>query len=370
MNSGVTDSHRTMREITNAMSSILYFIQFEGEDPGMFVGDKLPTLDTSIWWNGLSLVYEFFEKPTVPNKVLQKDTALAVSSVRSSLNQEVVRRLLNCSQNLEMDRKTDILSTFAQKLLNSGFSVASSRLILVHGCTRYVELVRKSKLPHSAPEYRPLHYDKNFNLYGRKLKKYLEKSNWYEPEIGHGTSWRSKLPTCWKGSKPLQQKLPGFKYSTVLQVQNTKGSRLVREIAKVEPRLAKLSGYHVKLIEKGGKPLSKCFSKDFSEARCNRIDCQPCLNPAKCGPTLCKVKNVVYQAVCSCCDARFKRGETQKHEGRYVGLTARTLYERANEHVNALKNFELDSFMWKHWALKHFDDDSPPNFWFEVLKCH
>ena len=47
----------------------------------------------------------------------------------------------------------------------------------------------------------------------------------------------------------------------------------MNEIVKLEPRLAKNSGYFVKIVEKSGKPLSKCFSKDFSDARCNSLDC-------------------------------------------------------------------------------------------------
>ena len=92
----------------------------------MFAGEKLPTLDTSIWWDGSRLVYEFFEKPTVPNRVLQRDTALAETSIRSSLNQEVFRRLINCSSELSLDRKQEFLSKFSPKLLNSGFSVNSA----------------------------------------------------------------------------------------------------------------------------------------------------------------------------------------------------------------------------------------------------
>ena len=45
---GLTDQQRTMRELVKAMSSLLDFIQLEGEVAEMF-GDRLPTLDTEIW---------------------------------------------------------------------------------------------------------------------------------------------------------------------------------------------------------------------------------------------------------------------------------------------------------------------------------
>ena len=48
------------------MSSLIDFIQFEGEVSEMF-GDRLPTLDTEMWvcdTTGL-IKYSFFEKPTL-----------------------------------------------------------------------------------------------------------------------------------------------------------------------------------------------------------------------------------------------------------------------------------------------------------------
>ena len=194
LNSDVSDSYRTMTELTKAMSSLISYIEFEGEEPGMFTDNKLPTLDTAIWWNGSCFLYEFWEKPTVPNRVLQKDTALAESSVRSSLTQEVVIRLLNCSKSLSVVRKQEFPSKFAQKLLNSGFSGTSAQLILVHGTACYVELLGNSMLPSSDPKFKPLHADKNFNMLGRKLKRFVEKSNWYNPYTNCRPNWRKNLP--------------------------------------------------------------------------------------------------------------------------------------------------------------------------------
>jgi len=247
LNSDVTDSSRTMTELTKAMSSLISYIEFEGEEPGMFPGNKLPTLDTAIWWNGSCFMYEFWEKPTVPNRVLQSDTALAESLIRSSLNQDVVRRLLHCHLDVPNVRKSEFLSVFAQKLVNSGFSVPSAQLILVHGVTKYTELVKNSKLPETHPKFKPIHFDRNFKLLERKLQKYLAKSCWYEQDNTKKCSWRSNLPEEWKGAKPIQQRMPGMTFSSLLQVQNSKNGRLIKSIAKIEPRLSKSTSYNIKL---------------------------------------------------------------------------------------------------------------------------
>ena len=107
-------------------------------------------------------MYDFYEKPTVPNRVIQKSTALSEQIIRSSVNQGVVRRLLNCSLDLPVSEKQKILSDYAQKLVNSGFSVKSCQLTLVHGVSKYLELVEKSNLPMDDKDFTLLYYGKDF----------------------------------------------------------------------------------------------------------------------------------------------------------------------------------------------------------------
>ena len=267
LESNESDQTRTTRELVRAMSSLVPFLQFEGEDHEMFEDRTLPTLDTSIWWTGSKIAYKFYEKPTCPNRVLQKDSALSQDCIKSSWTQEVVRRLLNCSLDLPISEKQEILSVFAQKMLNSGHSLASTQLVLVHGVSKFNEIVRNSLLPTSDPRYKPVHFDKKFKLYDRKLRKILSKSGWYSAEGGGKSNWRTSLPTEWRGSKPMQRKIPDLDYSTVMQVPSTADGRLLKGLARIEPRLAKISGYQCKLIEKGGMPLSRMFYKDFSSGK-------------------------------------------------------------------------------------------------------
>ena len=142
----------------------------------MFPNDRLPTLDTEIWLEGGYVRYAFYEKPQCPNKVLQRETALADSMIFASLNQEVVRRMLNCCDTTPLIERQHILSRFGQKLLNSGFSLSSAQVILVHGLTRYFELVRLSELNPNHKNFRPLHQDKSYNMLKRRLRKYTLKS--------------------------------------------------------------------------------------------------------------------------------------------------------------------------------------------------
>ena len=98
-NSGLSDQQRTTREFVLAMSSLVSFLTFEGEDHTMFLNSRLPTLDCEIWVDETSnmVKYSFFEKAMCPNRVVQKSTALSQNCIRASLCQDVVRRLKNCS---------------------------------------------------------------------------------------------------------------------------------------------------------------------------------------------------------------------------------------------------------------------------------
>lgn len=86
--------------------------------------------------------------------------------------QEVVLRLRNCSLNLNLVEKQKVLSKFSQKLLNSGFSLFSSQIILVHGVTRYLEMVKNSDLPPGHKNYKPIYWDKHFKRIKQKISKF------------------------------------------------------------------------------------------------------------------------------------------------------------------------------------------------------
>ena len=166
------DISRTTKIITAAMCSLTRFLVFTGEDCMMFEGRKLPTLDTSLWVEDNKVIkYIFYEKPTVGNRVLMKETALPLSSIRSSLLQETVRRLQNCSIDLDVKEKQVILSKFACKLINSGHSLKSTRIILVQGITKFLYKVELNSLdPHNI-RYKPLYLDKTYKEDERQVNK-------------------------------------------------------------------------------------------------------------------------------------------------------------------------------------------------------
>ena len=338
----VTGVQRTTREVTKAMCAMVDFLKFTGEDCSMFTDQTLPTLDTSLWIEGRQVKYKFFEKPTVGNQVLNRNTALPVASLRSSLLQETIRRLQNCSLDLDLGAKQEILSTYGLKLINSGHSIKSARILLVQGVVKYLWKLKLSQLPCDDPMYSPMFLDKNYCEETRQIDKYQARAGWFRKEKSKNDptdgavndNWRRDLKGIWRGSDIVQKPVLDNGFSTVLNVPNTSGAKLAVGLMRCEERLAKLTKYNVKIIEKSGVQLCRLFQRVFSPDRCHWDKCPVCLHSDAKGNSRCRAANVVYEAKCIECLEWLENGEIEAGEvGVYVGETSRTLVERAMEHV-------------------------------------
>ena len=78
--------------------------------------------------------------------------------------------------------------------------------------------MRLSELPENHKFYRPLYLDKEFKQSERLITKYIAKVTWFGDREEDGREWRSHLKGDWAGAKPLQRKVKGMKFSSVMQV--------------------------------------------------------------------------------------------------------------------------------------------------------
>ena len=117
------------------MNSVCDWLNFTMECVDDF-GGKMPTLDLSIWVReDNKVVYIFFENPMASSMVIQKRSAMPENMRVSSLNQEVIRRMLNTSERLEHVWRLDIVDSYASKLVNSGYDLEYTRKVMVGGLT-------------------------------------------------------------------------------------------------------------------------------------------------------------------------------------------------------------------------------------------
>ena len=408
--SGKDDQQRTCEILVKAMNSISRYLQFTPEPESLLEHEKLPTLDTKIWWctKMERIMFEYYEKPSVPNRTLQKDTALSQSTVRASLTQDLIRRMLNCSEFISAEERVKVIDDYTKKLINGGHSQASTKIILVHALTKYYRMFWCSRLNKDDKKYRPLYLDKNDMQYERKIKKVMARGSWFQSisdDEEVKLRWRDDLTSNWKGARPLQTRVKGFEYISTLTVPSTEGSELLIRLARAEPGLTRLTGFAIKLVEAGGTPLFLSFKNDKSKSKCPRIDCIVCAEHNATGASRCMVKSVVYLGECLDCkktmdtECNFEGDDLEKQYKYdiiddlfpvtfdlfadelsacmplypdapqiYVGETSRTLYERSHEHVSGALRLDKSNFIVKHWLNYHFKSDVPPRFKFSVHK--
>ena len=123
---------------------------------------------------------------------------------------------------------------------------------------------------------------KEYQEYDRQIHKYVNKTSWFQLK-GEERKWRSELKGTWKGAQPLQRKVKGMDFTTILQVPSTKNSELLARLSKREPKVAKLTKYNVKIVEKSGIQLARLFDRQTNPERCNWNNCRVCdIGGSKC----------------------------------------------------------------------------------------
>jgi hypothetical protein len=101
------DDERLANILRDIANSIMPCIQMEADWPSKNPDGKLPILDLKVWTNrGNKIVYTHYEKPMATKSVLHSKSAHPEACKRSVHTQEVLRRLLNCSR--ELDWKEEI----------------------------------------------------------------------------------------------------------------------------------------------------------------------------------------------------------------------------------------------------------------------
>ena len=141
-------------------------MRFTSEDASDFSCGTLPTLDVRVWQKNGVVLHSFYQ---------QRSTALPELSIYATLTQEIIRRLVNCSESLSLGAKQTILNECAQKFVHSGYTNKESRILIVQGVIKYIKLLRLSKLDKKSTEYKPLYLSNEYKESERKMQKYLDK---------------------------------------------------------------------------------------------------------------------------------------------------------------------------------------------------
>ena len=114
------------------------------------------------------------------NLTIQNGTALPQNTIFSALRQEIIRRMLNCYEDLDWDDRLKIVEDYVQILVNSGHRYRFIKSVILQGLTRYEYMVQRSKLDAEDLKFMPLYRDRSFQQVARKMNKCVEKMIWYK----------------------------------------------------------------------------------------------------------------------------------------------------------------------------------------------
>ena len=174
---GVTPMTKTTGVLQDIMNGICGWLNLTMENESMF-GGTLPTLDLQLWVReDNKVMFMYYEKGMIPDMVIHRRSAIPESTRRSTLNQELIWRLTNTSEMVSNEVRVGIIDKYAQKLINSEYSLEHTREFIVGGLKGYERLLSLSKDVNN-PKWKPLHMAAGWNSRNRRVAKQRAKTNW------------------------------------------------------------------------------------------------------------------------------------------------------------------------------------------------
>ena len=178
----------------------------------------------------------------------------------------------------------------------------------------------------------------------------------------------------------------------VMFVPYTKHSELALRLRESEEKMEEMTGYRIKIVEKGGTKLVDILHKanPWAGEDCTRPGCLLCESRKEEGRKDrqdCKKRNLVYEISCRTCKERGEKELEKKYEKEgkkkideekrkltkyiYIGETNRSAYERGLEHQADVTSCKTSSHMLRHLLDMHEEEEetwSDIKFSMRILK--
>ena len=140
----------------------------------------LPTLDLVIWVSDTNKVmFSFYKKEMVSPMVLHKRSAMPEGVRRATLNQELVRRMVNTSELVSIKQRVKVVDDYAQKLMNIEYTLKETVDTIIGGLKGYERLLSLSR-DKKNPRWKPLHMAGKWNARNRRMAKLRARDNWFK----------------------------------------------------------------------------------------------------------------------------------------------------------------------------------------------
>ena len=224
----------------------------------------------------------------------------------------------------------------------------------------------------------------------RTRDKLLEKTNWYKTNMKrkaedeesqfqyNPTMKRRKRMQADNKNKNNKSSSSKAKVKSVMFVPFTRHSELATRLRENEEQMEKMTGYRMKIVERGGTKLVDILHKanPWAGEDCDRKGCLLCTTKRMEGKTNtqdCRKRNCVYETTCLTCKERAdkrieermvgmdnKRIDEEKKKVKsyiYIGETNRSVYERGLEHVRDIAACKTSSHMLRHLLDVHEEEE-------------
>ena len=228
----------------------------------------LPCLDIQLWIDEEGMIlHKFYSIPmTNPYLILQR-SAVSPQVKRTTIFEESMRRLRNCSPELDWDTKAEILTKFAWQMYISGYDEKFRTSIITGSINMYQQMIKDDQ-----EGSKPLYRTKQQIIEHRKTQKGNSSSSWF---------------------------LRG-EVRQVLMVPPTPGAKLKQVIQNKIGNMIGPDEGKTKVVERGGIPILTGLQKKdpFKSEGCDFGDPE-CLVGAGCMKT-----GVCYRISCNECDPK------------------------------------------------------------------
>ena len=353
----------TKRVLLKSMDGVENYLKFTGETGEDFEGGWLPTLDTNLKVTKENKVlFKMYEKETCSKQTIHKKSAMGENIKSQILSQDLIRILLNTSEDLSKEYREHVVDEYGKKILNSGYTREQAIRILVNGIKGY-----ENKRRRRIKEGRRLRTTAKESRSGRYRKKLLAKSTWFKGKkdnadsntISSGEQSRNKK----KNKDEKEQVREQIKYKSVLFIENTEGGEFLTRMKELTRGLSSSLGFGIKIVERCGSSLRSRFplSTLWEGNQCGRKDCTTCTQGAEKIPQ-CTKTSVVYENICQKCNKEAggkKELESVVEDSIYIGESSRSIYERSKEHWEDWRSRSSKSHILKHQELAHEGAEDP-----------
>ena len=358
----------TKRVIGGTLEGVEEFLEFTVETGEDFEDMWLPTLDVSLFVDRSNKVlHRFFEKPTSSNITVQRRTAMAEDAKVQIVSNDLIRRLLNNSEELGEGARVKVVDDYAQKLTNSGYRGEQLRRIIANGIKGYEGRRRRC-----IREGRRLHRSSVDSQGARIRKKLLAKTNWFKKKR-KGDRDSKDQQQGGRGGAHSRAKDREQAVKSILFVEQSPGGELAKRMRETLRSMEPTMGFRIKVVERCGQALGSKFplTNLWEGNTCGREACVTCNQGGEYIPD-CSRKNLMYENICISCNPGAAGGEKVEQvkddiPTLYVGETSRSIFERGKEHWEGAKKGAENNHMVRHVKMEH-KDEGAPNFSLRVVK--